>query len=67
MGFYCLMMMKIALELAEQDSVYQSKSSNFSVYQDMATKFFEHFLRIATAMNEVRGGGASLWDERDQF
>ncbi len=67
MGFYCLMMMKIALELGEQDSVYHGISTNFSVYQDMATKFFEHFLRIATAMNEERGGGASLWDERDRF
>ena len=57
MGFYCLMMMKIALELAEQDSVYQ----------DLATKFFEHFLRIATAMNEERGDGVSLWDEEDRF
>ena len=57
MGFYCLMMMKIALELAEQDSVYQ----------DLATKFFEHFLRIATAINEERGDGISLWDEEDRF
>ena len=57
MGFYCLMMMKIALELAEKDSVYQ----------DLATKFFEHFLRIATAMNEERGAGVSLWDEEDRF
>ena len=67
MGFYCLMMMKIALELAGQDTVYKDFATNFTVYQDMATKFFEHFLRIATAMNEVRGGGASLWDERDRF
>ena len=67
MGFYCLMMMKIALELAEQDTVYQDISTNFSVYQDMATKFFEHFLRIATAMNEKRGEGASLWNEKDRF
>ncbi len=67
MGFYCLMMMKIALELAGQDTVYKDISSNMSVYQDMATKFFEHFLRIATAMNEERGPGASLWNERDRF
>ena len=57
MGFYCLMMMKIALELAEKDSVYQ----------DLATKFFEHFLRIATAINEERGSGVSLWNEEDRF
>ena len=57
MGFYCLMMMKIALELAVEDRVYQ----------DMATKFFEHFLRIATAINDQRGEGVSLWDEEDRF
>ncbi len=57
MGFYCLMMMKIALELAGEDDVYQ----------DLATKFFEHFLRIATAMNDQRGEGVSMWDEEDRF
>ena len=57
MGFYCLMMMKMSLELAGQEPVYQ----------DMATKFFEHFLRIATAMNDPCIDGISLWDEEDRF
>jgi len=57
MGFYSLMMMKIALELAVENPVYQ----------DTATKFFEHFLRIATAMNHCGGQNLSLWDEEDGF
>lgn len=56
MGFYSLNMMHIALELARENPVYQ----------DMATKFFEHFLSIATAMS--RGfAGQGLWDEEDGF
>lgn len=57
MGFYCVLMMRIALELAKEDEVYQ----------DSATKFFEHFLRIAHAMTAPRGKGISLWDEEDGF
>ncbi|MEZ4636708.1 MAG: hypothetical protein R2856_17395 [Caldilineaceae bacterium] len=57
MGFYSLEMMKIALELARENPVYQ----------DMATKFFEHFLRIASAMNDFGGHGVALWDEDDRF
>ncbi len=57
MGFYSLMMMKIALELAEQEPIYQ----------DTATKFYEHFLRIATAMSGHGREGHSLWDEDDGF
>jgi hypothetical protein len=57
MGFYSLEMMKIALELAKGNPVYQ----------DVATKFFEHFLRIATAMTNCGGQGISLWDAEDQF
>ncbi|MBI1296418.1 glucosidase [bacterium] len=57
MGFYSLEMMKIALELARDNPVYQ----------DMATKFFEHFLRIASAMNDFGGHGVTLWDEDDEF
>ncbi|MEZ5315383.1 MAG: hypothetical protein R3E91_04145 [Chlamydiales bacterium] len=55
MAFYCLKMLRIALELA----VYNP------VYEDMASKFFEHFVRIADAINEFRGSG--LWDEEDGF
>ncbi len=57
MGFYCLTMLKIALELAREDPVYQ----------DVATKFFEHFLRIGHAMTHRGEHGNSLWDEEDGF
>jgi len=57
MGFYCLIMLKIALELASKNPVYQ----------DSASKFFEHFLRIARAMTGDHRGGLSLWDEEDSF
>jgi Glycosyl hydrolase family 63 C-terminal domain len=57
MGFYCVGMMKIALELSKLDPVYQ----------DSATKFFEHFLRIAAGMNNCGGKGISFWDEEDGF
>jgi hypothetical protein len=57
MGFYSLEMMKMALELAREDPIYQ----------DVATKFFEHFLRIARAMSEMSRRGYSLWDEEDGF
>jgi hypothetical protein len=57
MGFYCLILLKIALELAREDPVYQ----------DTASKFFEHFLRIARAMTDDYRGGLSLWNEDDGF
>jgi len=58
MASYCLHMMRIALELGLKESVYQ----------DSATKFFEHFQRVAHAMTEVGGEhGHSLWDEQDGF
>ncbi len=57
MGFYCLVLLKIALELAKDDPVYQ----------DTAGKFFEHFLRIARAMTGDYRNGLSLWDEADGF
>jgi hypothetical protein len=56
MGMYCLNMLDIALELARESPSYQ----------DVANKFFEHFLLIAHAMNHL-GGHVSLWDERDGF
>jgi hypothetical protein len=55
MAFYCTTMLAIALELAEYDPVYE----------DMASKFFEHFVAIADAMNTL--GGTGLWDEQDGF
>ena len=55
MAFYCTTMLAIALELASHDSSYE----------DVASKFFEHFVDIADAMNCL--GGSGLWDEADGF
>jgi hypothetical protein len=55
MAFYCSTMMSIALELATSDPVYE----------DVASKFFEHFVAITDAMNSL--GGTGLWDEQDGF
>ncbi len=57
MAMYSLNMMRIALELATQNHVYE----------DMATKFFEHFLFIAGAMANIGGDGSNLWDAEDEF
>jgi hypothetical protein len=57
MAMYALNMMRIALELACQNSVYE----------DMASKFFEHFLAIADAMTGMGTRGTGLWDESDGF
>ncbi|HSH01971.1 MAG TPA: glucosidase [Anaerolineae bacterium] len=57
MGAYCLQLMEIALELAEENPVYQ----------DTATKLFEHFLRIASAMTDIGDNHHNLWDEQDGF
>jgi hypothetical protein len=57
MGMYCLNMLDIALELARENASYQ----------DVANKFFEHFLLIAHAMNHIAGQDVSLWDEDDGF
>jgi hypothetical protein len=57
MGFFCLHMMRIAIELARTNTVYES----------MATKFFEHFIYIGGAMKRMGGRGYQLWDEEDGF
>jgi len=57
MGMYCLNMLTIALELAKTNPVYE----------DIATKFFEHYLYIADAMNHIGDMEASLWNEADGF
>ena len=57
MAMYCLNMLTIALELAQDNPVYE----------DMATKFFEHFIYIADAMNHIGGGKTELWDDTDGF
>jgi len=56
MAMYCLNMMKIALELASKVD---------PIYEDVASKFFEHFLYIAAAINGLAAGG--LWDQADGF
>ncbi len=55
MAFYCATMLAMALELAQEDPAYE----------DVASKFFEHFVAITAAMNTV--GGTGLWDEQDGF
>jgi hypothetical protein len=57
MAMYALNMMRIALELACQNPVYE----------DLATKFFEHFLAIADAISGMGSRGTGLWDEEDGF
>lgn len=57
MGMYCLNMLAIALELAMENPSYE----------DIASKFYEHFLYIAKAMNVIGMGGNGLWDEEDGF
>jgi hypothetical protein len=57
MGFFCLHMMRIALEL----------TSHNRVYEGMATKFFEHFIYIGGAMKRMGGRDYTLWDEDDGF
>jgi hypothetical protein len=55
MASYCGSMLAIALELAREEPAYE----------DMASKFFEHFIAIAEAMNAL--GGTGLWNEEDGF
>ncbi|MGF1508219.1 MAG: glucosidase [Myxococcota bacterium] len=57
MAMYSLNLMRIALELAQSNPVYE----------DIATKFFEHFLHIASAMTNIASSGIGLWDEHDGF
>jgi len=55
MAYYCSSMLSIAIELAEGNPAYE----------DMASKFFEHYVSIAEAMNSLDGSG--LWDDEDGF
>jgi len=57
MGMFCLNLMRIALELAEEDKAYES----------LALKFFEHYIYIGAAMKNMGGQKYSLWDEDDGF
>jgi hypothetical protein len=55
MAFYCITMMAMAIELSKDNPAYE----------DLASKFFEHFVRICDAMNHL--GGTGLWSEEDGF
>jgi hypothetical protein len=57
MGMFCMNMLEIALELAQFNSTYE----------DIASKFFEHFLYIADAIDGLGPSDISLWDEADHF
>ncbi len=57
MGMYCLNMLTIALELAKESPAYE----------DMASKFFEHFVYICRAMANLGGEGIELWNREDGF
>ncbi len=56
-GMFCLNMLAMALELARQDPAYE----------DVASKFFEHFVYIAHAINNIAGEGIELWNQEDGF
>ena len=57
MAMYCLNLLGIALELAKEDDVYE----------DIATKFFEHFVYIGSAVNSMGGRQDGLWDDKDGY
>jgi hypothetical protein len=57
MAMYCLNLLAIALELAAEDSSYE----------DVASKFWEHFLYIANAINHLGNDGVGMWDQQDGF
>jgi hypothetical protein len=59
MAMYCLKMLKIAAELAAE--------TKKPVYKTMASKFFQHFLLIADAMNKIGGSDIDIWDDKQQF
>jgi len=57
MAMFSLNMMRIAIELAQYNHIYE----------EMATKFFEHFLYIANALDNMGEDAFSLWDDQDEF
>jgi hypothetical protein len=56
-GMFCLNMLAMAQELARKDPAYE----------DVASKFFEHFVYIAHAINDIAGEGIELWNQEDGF
>jgi hypothetical protein len=57
MGMFCLNLMRIALELAKENPIYEA----------MAVKFFEHYAYVASSMKNMGNRGYQLWDETDGF
>jgi hypothetical protein len=57
MAMYCLNLLAIAMELASEDPSYE----------DVASKFWEHFLYIANAINHLGSDGTGMWSEADGF
>lgn len=57
MGMFCLVLMRIALELAKKNPTYEA----------LATKFFQHYVYVGAAMKNMAGKHVSLWDEDDGF
>ena len=57
MAMYALNLMRIAIELAQHNDAFE----------DIATKFFEHFLRIARALTDIGEQGVGLWNDADKF
>jgi hypothetical protein len=57
MGMYCLNLLAISMELASEDPAYE----------DVASKFWEHFLYIAYAINHLGNDGTGMWSEEDGF
>ncbi len=57
MGSFCLYLMRIALELAKENRVYES----------LATKFFQHYIYVGAAMKHMGNRNYQLWDEQDLF
>jgi len=57
MAMYCLNMLQISLEISKEDPVFE----------DMATKYFGHFIFIAEALNKMTSENEGIWDEQDGF
>ncbi len=57
MGFFCLSMMRMALELAKENPSYEG----------LASKFFQHYVYVGAAMKHMGGRDHNLWDEQDGF
>jgi len=57
MGMYCLNMLEMAIEISQSDKTFE----------DVATKFFEHFVYIAESLNRIGEGWTGAWDEKEGF